>query len=103
MKNIKVGTCFDHKSDRDQQISKLDTKMSSYLPNLCEMKVFSTKLLLRQTHFQTREIETNRNEKIVNTGALKTSGLVDMGDDTCSRSRGFESRDHMLNGHFSHI
>ena len=30
-------------------------------------------------------------------------GLLVMGDDSCSRGRGFESRRHVLDGHFSRL
>ena len=30
-------------------------------------------------------------------------GLMVMGGDSCSKGRGFESRHHILDGHFSHL
>ena len=36
------------------------------------------------------------------TNKMKSRGLVVMGDDSCLRGRGFKSRYHILDGHFSH-
>ena len=45
--------------------------------------------------------ETSRPE-IANTKG-ESPGLVVMWGDSCSKGRGFESRHHILDGHFSHI
>ena len=33
----------------------------------------------------------------------RSPGLVFMGDDSCSKDHVFESRRHILDGHFSHL
>ena len=34
---------------------------------------------------------------------MLVTGLVFMGGDSCSNGRGFESKHHTLDGHFSHL
>ena len=40
---------------------------------------------------------------MVTTWSSGSPGLVVMGRDSCSEGRGFESRHHILDGHFSHL